>query len=365
MPRPPVRIGILGTGFGAIHAEAFRRDARCQVTAVWSRSQAHAEAAAARWGARPFTDFRELLAAGLCDALSIATPPALQAEIGMAALGQGLPVCFEKPLAHSLDAAEQLARLAAAKAVTTAMSFEFPELAVWREAKRRLDAGEIGRPLQVSVRWHVETYANKLRKDVWKTRPQEGGGTMNMFSSHTFHYLEWLLGPMQRLYAKIQRSPGDHRTGDTINHLALEGAESMPIVASIATNVFGGSGHVVEIFGEDGTLRLQNSGADYTRGFILELARRPDAELHSIVSEAASGDLKEDEDGRIAPMARIVRRFVDSLTGGPPCSPDVRAGLRVQQLMAAAQRSQASGRSIDLSELAPAPPPQPQEGSPR
>jgi predicted dehydrogenase len=354
----------LGTGFGSIHAEAFRRDSRCQVAAVWSRSQAHAEVAAARWGARPFTDFRELLAAGLCDALSIATPPALQAEIGVAALGQGLPVHFEKPLAHSLGAAEQLARLAAAKAVTTAMSFEFPELVVWREAKRRLDAGEIGRPLHVSVRWHVETYANRIRMDVWKTRREEGGGAMNMFSSHILHYLEWLFGPMKRLFAKIQRSPGDPRTGDTINFFALDGVDGMPIVASIATNVFGGGGHVVEIFGETGTLRLQNSGADYTRGFLLQLARRPDAELRTIASEEASVDIRKDEDGRVAPMARIVCRFVDSVTGGPPCSPDVRAGLRVQQLMAAAERSQALGRSIDLSELAQESP-QPQEGSPR
>ncbi|WP_234016239.1 Gfo/Idh/MocA family protein [Magnetospirillum gryphiswaldense] len=59
-----------------------------------------------------FPHWRDLLGAGLCDALVVTTPPSTHAEITVAALGQGLPVFVEKPLTLRRD--EALAIKAAA-----------------------------------------------------------------------------------------------------------------------------------------------------------------------------------------------------------------------------------------------------------
>jgi predicted dehydrogenase len=344
----PLKIAIIGTGFGQIHAEAFSRDGRCQIAGVCSRSPERAQAAAARWGARPYTQWQELLAAEPWDLLSVATPAPTQAEIAAAVLSQRIPLFLEKPLAPSLEHAEALAHLAVEHAVPTAINFEFAELRTWQEAKRLEQAGRVGKLRHVAVVWQVETYANQHGLDSWKTRHSSGGGALNLFCSHTLYYLEWLLGPIRFLTARLGRAPGDARQGDTLDNLILEMATGVPVVVSIATDAFAGMGHHIQVFGDQGTLRLSNRGGDYASGFTLELATREEPRFRVVCSE--SDGAKRDEDGRIAPTAGIARRLVDAITGGPPCTPDVHAGLRVQRLMEACRASHAGQRAIEIDE---------------
>ena len=72
-----------------------------------------------------------------------------------------------------------------------------------------------------------------------------------------------------------------------------------------------GAGHRIEFFGEDGTLVLQNPGADYMRGFELSHAKRPAATLGRIVvSDPVDAQYP---DGRIAPVSRLAKHFFDAI----------------------------------------------------
>ena len=57
--------------------------------------------------------------------------------------------------------------------------------------------------LGAALTWRVETYAYRSHADNWKTHAATGGGTLNNFASHTFYYLEWLLGRMERVCARL------------------------------------------------------------------------------------------------------------------------------------------------------------------
>jgi predicted dehydrogenase len=60
---------------------------------------------------RAFSDYRELL--GKVDAVSIATPTTLHADIGEQFLNEGVHVLVEKPISHSHEDADRLIRAAA------------------------------------------------------------------------------------------------------------------------------------------------------------------------------------------------------------------------------------------------------------
>lgn len=345
-----LRVAVVGTGFGLVHAEAFARDPRCRVAAVCGRSLPKAEALAQRFGAHACTDWQDLMQPGAYDLISIAAPAPVQALVAAEALRRGISVFLEKPLAGSLEAARELAQLAAGKRLATAINFEFPELVSFEEAKRALEQGRIGRLRHVSVLWHVETFANKQRLDSWKTEGEAGGGALHLFASHTFYYLEWLLGRIRSLCARVQRSPEDTRAGDTLDTLMLETASGLPVLVQIATDAFAGEGHSLRFFGDQGTLRLSNPGADYARGFTLQLATRDEPAFRTLVSEEAEGRSVGREDGRIAPTARIAARLVDAVSARGSCIPDVHAGLRVQHLLAAAHESEASARRVKITE---------------
>ena len=107
-----------------------------------------------------------------------------------------------------------------------------------------------------------------------------------------------------------------------------------------------GGGHRVELYGEDGTLLLNNTSADYMRGFELWHARRPAAALARVAVE--DPDDARYPDGRIAPVARLAKIFIDAIEAGGAAEPDFAAGYRVQRLIEAAQRSHREGATIDV-----------------
>jgi predicted dehydrogenase len=340
----PLRVAVVGLGFGSVHVAAFRTDPRCQVVALASRQRDRVEAAARELGvARAFADWRELVANPEIDVISLAVPAPVQAEIGLAALQAGKHVFFEKPLAPTLRAAYELA--SEARDLKTAINFEFPEIPAFRDAKRSLDRGDIGALRHVAVTWRIETYGNRARIQNWKSDAAAGGGALNLFGSHVFYYLEWLFDPITVITATLQGSAADPRASETLCTLSLVTEAGMPMAVSIATDAYRGPGHRIEIYGDEGTLVLENQTSDYLLGFELQRMRRPS-------DEKITGSLMDPEgfsDGRILGTASVAHGFVDAiLAGSAPPSPNIEDGLRVQQLIDATRRSSALRCAIEI-----------------
>ncbi len=107
-----LRVGVAGTGhFGRYHALKLAASARAELAGVHDRNPARAALVAAEAGVRAL-DLPGLLDA--CDAVVIAVPAAAHHSIGIAALRAGRHVLMEKPIAASLDQADELAVMAAA-----------------------------------------------------------------------------------------------------------------------------------------------------------------------------------------------------------------------------------------------------------
>ena len=99
---PPLRLGFVGTGYIAgVVAAALRETESVVVAGVASRNMsravAFAEANALGAQARPFDDWRALVAWEGIDALYIATPTTARTEIAVAAANAGKHVLAEKP----------------------------------------------------------------------------------------------------------------------------------------------------------------------------------------------------------------------------------------------------------------------------
>jgi predicted dehydrogenase len=131
-----VRFGVLGTGYWAqeAHATALAGHPDSELVAVWGRDPARTEAFAARFGIRGHTDLDRLLAE--VDAVAVAVPPDVQAELAVRAAAAGRHLLLDKPLALSVDAADRVAAAAAEHNVATLIFFTLrflPEVAAWME----------------------------------------------------------------------------------------------------------------------------------------------------------------------------------------------------------------------------------------
>ncbi len=325
-------VGVIGAGFGKqVHVPAFRTDRRCIVEAICASTLENAHRAAEELGIDSFYgDWRNLLEDSRIQAVSIAVPPPVQVEIAVAAASAGKHVFCDKPVAGSLEGALAVFSAAEDSKVAHAVNFIFPEIPAWQEARERIP--ELGSIRHIALNWRVETYAFRLKLDSWKTVCEKGGGTLCNFVSHTFYYLEWLFGPIARIASRL--SPPMSSSEARVDAW-IEFSAGFPASVSVAADAFLGAGHCLEIFGEKGSLRLQNRTSDYARGFTLEVGSRKSGCMELVEIPAASAFA----DGRIEATAKIASRFLDSIFSGAKITPSLREGVRVQRLMEAARES--------------------------
>jgi predicted dehydrogenase len=341
-----IRLGIVGTNYGrTVQLPAFRADQRCQVVALAGNNAARtAELARAADVPKAYGNWRALVDDNDVQAVAIATLPSLQPQIAIRALELSKPVFAEKPMAGNLADARAMLRQAALSLRPTMIDFNFHQIVAWQRAKAMLDTNAIGALRHVTVHWHVESRAIQLRMRNWRTVGDDGGGVLGNFISHCFHYLEWFCGPIARLSARVAGLPGDSEL-ETTAAMALQFSAGPLVSLSMSCASYLGIGHRIEFFGEDGTLVLHNSGADYMRGFELWHGKRQ-APLVRVGTEDPL-DAKY-LDGRVAPVSRLAKIFFDAIEGSGAATPGFAEGYRVQQLIDAARRSHQQGVWIDV-----------------
>lgn len=111
----PLRVGVIGVGaLGRHHARHLAQLDGARLVGVTDIDGGRARAVAEELGTEACT-LDALL--GRVDAVTVAVPTPAHVEVGLRALGCGVPVLMEKPLAATLEEADQLIEAAAARAV--------------------------------------------------------------------------------------------------------------------------------------------------------------------------------------------------------------------------------------------------------
>ena len=146
-PRKQLRAAVIGAGvFGRHHATKYVSVPGVTLTAIADCDAETRRLAASQFGLIPAADWRDLL--GKVDLVSVCTPASTHAEIVRAFLDAGAHVLVEKPIATTLDEAEELIRLAAERGLVLTVGHQ--ERFVFAKSGL-LDGGEV--PLSVeSVR---------------------------------------------------------------------------------------------------------------------------------------------------------------------------------------------------------------------
>lgn len=118
-----MRFGLLGTGYWAAetHAAALVAAPGTTLAGVWGRDPAKAAAVADRYGIRPYEDVDELIAA--VDAVAIALPPQVQAPLAARAARAGKHLFMDKPLALTVEAADEVVAAVDATGVGSVVFF--------------------------------------------------------------------------------------------------------------------------------------------------------------------------------------------------------------------------------------------------
>ena len=112
MSKAPLAVGVAGVGsLGFHHARLYGTLPDTRLAGIYDTRPERAAEVAAQLGTRAFTRYEDLLDA--VDALSIVTPTPGHYAAGMAALKRGKHILVEKPIAETIEHAEELVQAAA------------------------------------------------------------------------------------------------------------------------------------------------------------------------------------------------------------------------------------------------------------
>jgi len=148
----PVKIAILGGGYGTkVALPVYLELAELEPIAVWSRRPERARELAEASGLPLGTsDIDELLGAPGLEAVHVATPVSMHAEVAIAAARRGLHVLCEKPLATDLAEARRVVSAVEQAGVVAAVNYG-RRFQVARERLIERIREVAGRPRMVSV----------------------------------------------------------------------------------------------------------------------------------------------------------------------------------------------------------------------
>ena len=105
-----IRYGVMGIkGMGHWHLHFARQHPNVEITAVADVDASAVQSVSHDSNIKGFLDYKDMLRAGIVDAVSIATPHYLLPEIGMDCLNAGVHVLLEKQ--HLLKQSHQIPRV--------------------------------------------------------------------------------------------------------------------------------------------------------------------------------------------------------------------------------------------------------------
>jgi predicted dehydrogenase len=203
-----VGVGVVGAGgIFEQHAGALAELAgRARIVAVCELNPARRDGAARRY-AVPFTcrDYGELVSRTDVDLVIVCTPPSLHAEVVIDALLAGKHVICEKPLAHTLAAAERIIAVARTRPGRLSVAYQFRYLPVVRRTLWLRDSGALGSPL--SGRFHrfarFQRPGKPQRTGWWGRWDVAGGGAVMTQLIHELDLMCLLFGPPVRTWGTV------------------------------------------------------------------------------------------------------------------------------------------------------------------
>ncbi len=208
----PVRVGVVGYGLGgsAFHAPLVSVSPRLSLDAVVTSDPGRRAAAEARYpGVRIVPSVEELLGeADRLDLLVVTVPNALHVPIAEAALGAGLSVVVDKPVAPTAAEAERLGRTATAVGRLVVPYHNRRWDGDFRTVAALLAGGRLGDPWRFESRFERWKPA-RARPASWKQDPdQPGAGVLYDLGSHLIDQIIVLFGHPAAVYAEVFRRAG-------------------------------------------------------------------------------------------------------------------------------------------------------------
>jgi myo-inositol 2-dehydrogenase/D-chiro-inositol 1-dehydrogenase len=341
-----VRVGIIGSGFEAdIHAASFQiAPAEAEVVAVASPTPGNAAALAKRYGIpRIFTDYRHMLREKDIGMVTIAAPNHLHAQMTIDCARAGKHIVCEKPLAMTVEEAEEMVSVAKRQSVLLMYAEELCFTPKYVKAKEMADQGAFGNVYMVK---QSEKHFGPHSPWFWDPEASGGGVFMDM-GCHGIAFCYWFLNRprIKNVYCHMGTyAHAAETTGEDNSICILEFENGAVGLVEDSWARRGGMDDRIEVYGDAGVtyanLHMGNALPTYSEsgyGYAVEKAPSTRGWSYPVFDELWNYGFPQE----MAHFSECVRR------GGQPIASG-EDGKVVMEALYAGYASAGMGRRVDL-----------------
>ena len=281
-----IRLGFVGanvnsTWSGQSHFPALLASPDVEFTAVCTTRPESAEEARQAFGAKlAFHDFREMAASPDIDAVAVVVRVPSHYEPTKAAIAAGKHVLTEWPLGRTTAEAEELAELARARGVQTAVGLQSRVSPALMYVKDLIDSGYVGEVMTCTVTTFRDGPVNRQSGGTWQRDPAMGANTLTIATGHVIDALRFVAGDFKRVACMVTNQVRQWYETDTQQYVDVMSPDNVRVSgelergAAAAVHVgavpWAGSGYRMEIYGREGTL-ITTGSVSSQRGEMLRI----------------------------------------------------------------------------------------------
>src|SRR3989449_1242320 len=366
IPRSTLGIGIIGVspvrGWAATaHIPALRALPNYEIRALSAHSTESARAAGEAFRVDAvFSDHEQLVTQPDIDVVAVTVRAPLHRELVSVALAAGKAVYCEWPLGRDLEEARAMAALAAGQGVRTVVGLQARQAPAIEFVQELLSDGYVGEVLSTTMVGLSVPGDIVVRPNAYMLDETNGANVLTIAVGHSMDALNYVLGEFADLSAVSDlRRPliTIEETGEQIkktapDQIAVIGTLTSGAIASVHVReaVAGGAGFLWEINGTDGKLRI-TADASYPEIYPLTVAgahgRSEPAELAIPAALTQKWPALTSLEGTPAyNVGRAYAAFAADIENGTHTVPDFADAVRRHEVIAAIERSAASGERV-------------------
>lgn len=370
-----IRVGIVGatvtvggSGWGArTHVPALHALPDYELKAVCTTREETALASQKLFNTDlAFHDFDTMIASPEVDLVSVVTRVPAHYDLVMRALNAGKAVYCEWPLGATVAQAEDMANLAAAKGLYSAVGLQARSDPTLAYARELIQQGYIGEVLSADFAYVNRATVKRGAGRIWQHDKKAGANILTIGGGHAIDAVSFILGDFTEVTARLATKVTQWQNSDTGETVQVDSpdwvsvsgrldssAEVSFLVAAMPAMPQGR--RTFEIYGREGMLSIAVApgGAEKnpsvyhgpnqlfgSRGKE-PLEAMPTPERFTLIPESVPA-------GPPRNVAQAYSRLAQAMKDGTPFSPSFADAVKAHKLVAALETSSATGKSVAL-----------------
>jgi predicted dehydrogenase len=193
-------------------ADAMQRSGQFEIVSCFTRSEDKRRAFAEKYGCRPASSYEEILKDASVAAIVNTTPNNVHLETTRQAAEAGKHVFLDKPIANTVREGREIAEVCKKAGVVLALGYQRRRETHFRWIKSEIDAGRFGKLVQAECNISRDRLG-QFDLSSWRyTAEGMPGGVMLQIGIHYIDVLEYLMGPIKSVSARLAQLvlPGDN-----------------------------------------------------------------------------------------------------------------------------------------------------------